>query len=159
MLLRVAGWVVVLGVLQLLASAPVHACVCLSPPLLWPKADSVVSSDTAIVLEASVAYHVKLFGSDGAEFALKMAKRLPSAYGCKQALTFLQPERELDPGVEYTVSIAQHGAEKPYETKFSVREKTQRPEAAFAPELSYLLVKKHPHCQDELRAHFINAIP
>lgn len=145
---RVAGWVVVLGVLQLVASAPARACLCIDPPLLWPEADSVVSSNTAIVLRGAV-HSVKLLDPDGAELALKRTKHLPHAYGCLRELTFLQPERELEPGLEYTVVITQDGV-KPHETKFSAREKTRRPEAAAPPELSYLLVKKHPACDDQL---------
>jgi hypothetical protein len=153
---RVAAGVVVSCGLQLLASAPARACLCLDPPLVWPKADSVVSSDTAIVVETLVFgrdpsnLNVKLLDADGSELALNIVQRLPDAYACHDELTFLRPERELEPGREYTVAITQAAGENPNLTKFSAREKSERREAAGAPEITYLAVKQHPECDDGL---------
>lgn len=153
---RVAAWAVVISTLQLMASAPARACLCLDPPLVWPKADSVVSSDTAIVVETQIYgldssnMNVKLLDPDGTALALKIVERLPRAYGCHFEQTFLKPERELEPGLEYTVEITQVAGEKPSLTKFSARAKTERSEPAAAPEITYLAVTKHPDCKDEL---------
>jgi hypothetical protein len=151
---RVVAGVLVSCALQLLASAPAHACICIDPPLVWPKPDAVVSSDTAIVVETLVfgrdasTLNVKLLDPEGAELALKIGQRMPKSYGCQREMTFLQPERELEPGLEYTVAITQMSGQKPQLTKFSARSKAKRTEPA--PEITYLAVTKHPDCKDEL---------
>ena len=145
---RVAAWVVALGVLQLMASAPVHACTCIDlPGILWPLADSSVSADTAIVAKvpARGGYEVVLRAHDGTEIALEQVERLPQTFQCDEDIVFLKPNPELRPGMNYEVGVKLVPSDAQL-VKFATREKSPRPKAAATPEVTYLLVGQHPDC-------------
>lgn len=149
------GFVLLLGVLQLVAASPVAACWCLpagNATVKWPQDGALeVAPDTAIVAwrnyagDGRTGLEVVLTGPDGEQLAIEEVRYAPEWWQCSGETVFFQPKEPLVEGSSYVASTHAGRDPKPlHSVTFTVANKPWKPRAELDPEVTYLSLRADP---------------